>query len=66
MFGAGLDVWDEVEPPPASHPLLSLPNVIATPHAAGGTRETQEKSSLLVGQQMWHVLNGGEPANRVV
>ena len=66
LFGAGLDVWEEVEPPPASHPLLSLPNVIATPHAAGGTRETQEKSSLLVGQQMWHVLNGGEPANRVV
>ena len=32
----------------------------------GGTRETQEKSSLLVGQQMWHVLNGGEPDNRVV
>ncbi len=66
LFGAGLDVWEEVEPPPASHPLLSLPNVIATPHAAGGTRETQEKSSLRVGEQMWHVLNGGEPASRIV
>lgn len=66
LFGAGLDVWEEVEPPAADHPLMSLPNVIGTPHAAGGTRETQEKSSLLVGEQMWHVLNGGEPANRVV
>jgi D-3-phosphoglycerate dehydrogenase len=66
LFGAGLDVWEEVEPPPSSHPLLSLPNVIATPHAAGGTRETQEKSSLRVGEQMWHVLNGGEPASRIV
>ncbi|MCX7152264.1 MAG: hydroxyacid dehydrogenase [Proteobacteria bacterium] len=66
LFGAGLDVWEEVEPPPANHPLMTLPNVIGTPHAAGGTRETQEKSSLLVGQQMWHVLNGGEPDNRVV
>jgi len=66
LFGAGLDVWEEVEPPPATHPLMTLPNVIGTPHAAGGTRETQEKSSLLVGQQMWHVLNGGEPDNRVV
>jgi D-3-phosphoglycerate dehydrogenase len=66
LFGAGLDVWEEEEPPRASHPLLSLPNVIATPHAAGGTLETQWKSSLRVGEQMWHILNGGEPANRVV
>jgi D-3-phosphoglycerate dehydrogenase len=66
LFGAGLDVWEEEEPPRASHPLLSLPNVIATPHAAGGTIETQIKSSLRVGEQMWHILNGGEPANRVV
>lgn len=65
LFGAGLDVWEETEPPPADHPLLSLPNVIATPHAAGGTRETQEKSSLRVAEQLWHVLNGGEPFSRV-
>jgi D-3-phosphoglycerate dehydrogenase len=64
LFGAGLDVF-EVEPPAADHPLLSLPNVVATPHAAGGTHDTQERSALLVAQQVIDVLNGKEPPNRV-
>ncbi len=41
FFGAGLDVWKEREPPAPEHPLLTLANVMATPHAAGGTVETQ-------------------------
>jgi D-3-phosphoglycerate dehydrogenase len=65
LFGAGLDVF-EVEPPPPGYPLLSLPNVVATPHAAGGTHDTQERSSLQVAQQVIDVLNGKEPPNRVV
>ena len=65
LFGSGLDVF-EVEPPPADHPLLSLPNVVATPHAAGGTHDTQERSSLQVAQQVLDVLAGKTPANRVV
>jgi D-3-phosphoglycerate dehydrogenase len=66
LHGAGLDVWSDAEPPLASHPLLSLPNVIATPHAAGSTEETQIKSSLRVAEQLLHVMNGGEPFHRVV
>lgn len=65
LYGAGLDVF-EVEPPPADYPLLSLPNVVATPHAGGGTEETQIRSSVQVAQQVIDVLGGKPVANRVV
>ncbi|MGB6104970.1 MAG: hydroxyacid dehydrogenase [Pusillimonas sp.] len=66
LFGAGLDVWTETEPPAATHPLLSLPNVIATPHAGGGTIETQERSSMMVARELFKILvEGGAPFSRV-
>jgi D-3-phosphoglycerate dehydrogenase len=40
IAAAGLDVWEQ-EPPPADHPLLSLPNVICTQHTAGVTHESR-------------------------
>jgi D-3-phosphoglycerate dehydrogenase len=64
LFGAGLDVF-EVEPPPADHPLLQLENLVATPHAAGGTHETQERSALQVARQVIEVLQGLPPRHRV-
>jgi D-3-phosphoglycerate dehydrogenase len=65
LFGAGLDVF-EVEPPPPDHPLLAFDNLIATPHAAGGTHDTQRRSATQVAQQVIDVLNGGPVAHRVV
>jgi len=38
IAGAGIDVYEK-EPADPDNPLFSLPNVILTPHIAGGTRD---------------------------
>lgn len=63
LFGAGLDVFEHEEPPNKDHSLLRLDNVVVSPHAAGGTVETQIRSSMLVAQQVIDVLSGKPPAN---
>ena len=61
IFGAGLDVF-VAEPPTNRDPLLALPNVVATPHAGGGTLETQARSSIAVAETLLAVLDGNIPA----
>ncbi|WP_373071364.1 NAD(P)-dependent oxidoreductase [Gemmatimonas sp.] len=61
LGGAGLDVF-EVEPMAPDHPLLSMPNVVLTPHWAAATTQTFVRRSEVAGANVNRVLNGERPA----
>lgn len=60
IAGAGIDVFDD-EPVPASHPLLHLENVIATPHIAAFTEEALDREFTWAAEDVKRVLLGQEP-----
>ena len=57
IAGAGLDVFD-VEPAPPTHPLLSLPNVISSPHMAGVTVEAMDAMGRVTAENILSVIDG--------
>lgn len=64
IAGAGLDVWS-VEPPPADHPLMSLPNVVATHHTAGVSHDARYNIAKVAAEQIRTVLKGERPPRLV-
>jgi len=60
LAGAALDVFVE-EPPPPSHPLFQLDNLIATPHVAGITAESMVRIAEQVAGDVLAVLRGEQP-----
>jgi phosphoglycerate dehydrogenase-like enzyme len=56
IAGAGLDVFEK-EPPDLGHPLYQLPNLVVTPHVAGGSQDREHAGR--------HRARTGERAARV-
>jgi phosphoglycerate dehydrogenase-like enzyme len=64
LFGAGIDVFAK-EPPAANHPLLSLDNVLVTPHMAAHNRDTLAVKARACYANFERVLRGEAPVNLV-
>ncbi len=61
LAGAALDAFIE-EPPPADHPLLALPNVIATPHTGAHTDQATNTMGRMALDDCLAVLRGDAPS----
>lgn len=64
IAAAGLDVLEQ-EPPEPDNPLLTMPNVIVTPHVAYYSDEAFAESRVRVAEEVLAVLNGKRPRNIV-
>ena len=64
IAGAGLDAF--VQEPPWGSPLLTLRNVVVTPHIGAHTREAIERVGVMAAHNIVRTLCTGEPVHRVV
>jgi glyoxylate reductase len=64
IAGAALDVTDP-EPMPLDDPLLTLPNVIVTPHIASASVATRSRMAMLAAENLVQALHGEVPEHAV-
>ena len=65
IAGAGLDVF-QIEPIPKDDPLLTLDNVVLSPHIGSATEETREAMAICDAENIVAVLKGEIPPPNVV
>jgi D-3-phosphoglycerate dehydrogenase len=64
IAGCALDVFNQ-EPIDPNNPLLTLDNVVLTPHLGASTQEAQEKVALIVADEMIRFFKGEPVLNAV-
>jgi len=64
LAGAALDVWEQ-EPPASDNPLLRMPNVVVTPHAAYFSSAAVAQVPRRCGEEVARVFTGQRPLNVV-
>jgi phosphoglycerate dehydrogenase-like enzyme len=57
IHSAAMDVF-EIEPLPSDHPLLTLDNIVVTPHIAAGTVDNFDKTVLHMFRNIAHAAEG--------
>lgn len=62
--GYGTDVLD-AEPPPADHPLTTLPNCLVTPHVGSRTHESVQRQAMAAVTNLIRAMRGEQPLAQV-